>query len=806
VTLPPAPAARGNDYSWNAPINGNWNVAGNWNPGGGPPAAADNATIGTPGTYTVTLDDNRSITNLTLNNATATLSHNAGTLTLGGTLALTAGTYSLNGGIISGGTVTSGGGRLQLQSSSANVLNNVAVGVGVLDFSATQARVRLQGTTTLAAGTVVDLTGVSSILAFEQTATVGGAGSPLTINLGSAAGAGFLSVEGTNNVLTLGPAVTVTSAAGGGGELRSGLFSGNPGTIRNQGLIQNTGNGILWINSFAFANQSGGVVRAAAGTVNIPPGGVINQSGGTFDVNGGTLNLTGTGWSNAGTIAVSNGVLNLAGSFATAGIGTVNHTGGVVSISGAVDNTAATLALTGTTGSFQLNGGVITGGSMTAAGGSQLQIQGNNANRLVNVAVGAGVLDFSATGARVRLQGTTALAAGSVVTLTGNSSIVTFEQTGTVDNLTVNLAAFGANLSVEGNTTLTLGPNTTVTGNASAGAASITAQLFGGASTAVLNQGLIRNIGIGNLAINPGIFTNLSGGIVRAESGGVVVVSDPTNLTNFSGGTLTGGTWEARGTATLDFNNRSISTLGAGTTVILNGANPTFVALDSLTANNGTLRVLGGKTFTPATATVNNAGVLEVGTGSTFAKAVNIQAGGRLTGTGTVVGAVTVGGTIAPGSSTDPIGTLTTGSQAWAGGGAYEISYGKKHGAFTAGTDNAYLTSPGGALTVTATPGNKFQIRMIYTGTDPSLDPQSTIKIATFAGEVPASFDMSAFQLVGDINPNGSVFQLVPVGNDVFLTFSPVPEPGSMLLVGVAGSGLYVVARRRRRRAAVWRG
>src|SRR5207248_1197566 len=141
-----------------------WGVGGNWAPGGGPPVAADNALIGTAGTYTVDLTDNRAVTNLTINNATATVSQTGGTLTLGGTLALTAGTYSLNGGTISGGSITSAGGKLQPQFNGSNFLSNVAVGVGVLDFSVTQARVRLLGTTTLAAGTVVSLTGASSIL------------------------------------------------------------------------------------------------------------------------------------------------------------------------------------------------------------------------------------------------------------------------------------------------------------------------------------------------------------------------------------------------------------------------------------------------------------------------------------------------------------------------------------------------------------------------------------------------------------------------------------------------------------------
>lgn len=216
--------------------------------------------------------------------------------------------------------------------------------------------------------------------------------------------------------------------------------------------------------------------------------------------------------------------------------------------------------------------------------------------------------------------------------------------------------------------------------------------------------------------------------------------------------------------------------------------------------------MLGGKAFNTVPGSLNNAGLLEVGAGSTVYPAVNVQAGGRLEGAGTVLGAVTVGGTVAPGTAAAPVGTLTTGGQTWAGGGVYEVSYGKVHGAFAPGADNDYLTSPAGAQVVTATPGNKFHFRILYAGTDDTPDAQVTIKIATFGGGVPAAFDPNAFQLEGDIYYGGSVFQLTPVGNDVFLTFSPVPEPGSLLLVGAAGSAALVVVRRHRRTLATTQG
>ena len=58
----------------------------------------------------------------------------------------------------------------------------------------------------------------------------------------------------------------------------------------------------------------------------------------------------------------------LGGSFTTAGIGTLIYTGGTVNLSGSLNNTSNTLVLSNTTGTWNLNGGTITGGTITTSG------------------------------------------------------------------------------------------------------------------------------------------------------------------------------------------------------------------------------------------------------------------------------------------------------------------------------------------------------------------------------------------------------------------------------------------------------
>src|SRR5262245_38015082 len=153
--------ARADDYTWTNTGGGNWATPGNWS-GGVVPTGADNALFTAAGTYTAVLNDTRSINNVTLNVATATVDATAGSLTLGGTMTLTAGNWVMGTGIgtpstLTGGTITRGASATGTFTVAGDVLlTNTQVNGNVLRFDRfSSARLRLDGTANFLPGSVV---------------------------------------------------------------------------------------------------------------------------------------------------------------------------------------------------------------------------------------------------------------------------------------------------------------------------------------------------------------------------------------------------------------------------------------------------------------------------------------------------------------------------------------------------------------------------------------------------------------------------------------------------------------------------
>jgi hypothetical protein len=235
----------------------------------------------------------------------------------------------------------------------------------------------------------------------------------------------------------------------------------------------------------------------------------------------------------------------------------------------------------------------------------------------------------------------------ATLTETGGSS-----NAGTIE-LTSAGTAFNAALSITGS-----GSSLTNTGMITALAGA------GGSRTLTINNGAFSNqgtlsVGAGvNLALNEAFsatFTNT--GTVGVAANQSLTISGGT-FTNFSGGTLTGGTYDVAGT--FQFSNAAITTdaaniiLDGPSSQIVNQSNVNALANLATIAAGGSFTIQNGRNFTTA-GTFRNFGALTVGNGSTFTDSgifnqtgtLSILAGGTANlKDGSSSGAITNAGTV----------------------------------------------------------------------------------------------------------------------------------------------------------------
>ena len=214
------------------------------------------------------------------------------------------------------------------------------------------------------------------------------------------------------------------------------------------------------------------------------------------------------------------------------------------------------------------------------------------------------------------------------------------------------------------------------------------------------------------------------------------------------------------------------------------------------TVNAGVLVAGGIASLGSGGVTVANGAELDVLNNIVLPNSLTLAPGTIVGGMGTFAppGGVTISGgtTISPGShySSQYIGELSfTGNLTLGTGGIYDFNVGSVTG--VAGTDYSTI-NVSGALTISATPANPFQITVM------SLSGGAPGALSTFNPLVPYTWTLvNAGSISGDGNPldfqvNASAFQnslgggsfSVSVSGDVLdLNFTPVPEPSTWVLM-----------------------
>jgi hypothetical protein len=437
-------------------------------------------------------------------------------------------------------------------------------------------------------------------------------------------------------------------------------------SITNNGTIEARDSGTVYIDHLLAVSNNGTIAAVDSGKIYITGGiggGSFNNSGAIGAVNSGTVDIFSTTLNNTGTIESGNsGELTIENDYegdpttflTVTNTGLIQANGSSTLLIGqpanqgtvTMNNAGGNITANGPSSTVQFQNTTIQGGTLNNTGGGTMET------------VGTATLDGSTNGA-LTLNGTYLTGGGSTTTLLG-----TIINNG---NLEVDGSAGAATLSLNGNTTLQGGGAVTLNGSseaviqASAFAPGVTLDNVGNTiqGAGVIGNGtamnLVNEAGGTLLADEPGKTLLINNNGTVTNSGAMQVNFESTmhvtgNLTNFSGNTLTGGTYSVQGfgggigTLMIDsFGNHSGGEIvNNAAAIVLNGtsANALFVdaggnnALAPLASNlaSGSLTFEGGYNF-QTDGNLKNAGVVLIGGSGSV---LNIGSGG--TGTYTQTG------------------------------------------------------------------------------------------------------------------------------------------------------------------------
>jgi hypothetical protein len=503
-----------------------------------------------------------------------------GTLTMASTDTLTRtaanGLWTLSGGgTINGGNITAGS-----MHFGTGTLNGVHIAGGDLNVDVNAGLLNLQGTPNIDTNKV-NLTGSGAGLQLGTSQTL----------------TAFQIYGSSSNLLVLGGPSSSTLTIASGALLHGGLTVQNAAstsdTLINDGTINADLSGqTLAITSAQFTNNA--TTEATAAVLSISAANWTNSSTGTLSANSANAALTLSGaWSNAGVFSVSNGAtLNLGGTVTLASLGTITRSGTTtINLTGTLNLSGQTCSFNSTTGSWQLNGGTINGGTLSFADGQQLVAASGTLN---GARVSGG--DFNVSGFDTTVTATGGLTVDTHnLNLSGDSETLLFDGTAsqTMNNLNVwmNPAAspgapdlnFGGPLS-NASSVFTIASTSLVHGSG----------VIGGVGSLV-NQGAITaDISKQTLQVS-NAFLNYSS--LKATDGATLQITG--TFTNEPGATITADA----GSVELPFGNTWVN---QGTITLINGAS-LYVGGSQAISTWGTINQ-SSDSWLHVSSTINNAG------------------------------------------------------------------------------------------------------------------------------------------------------------------------------------------------------
>jgi autotransporter-associated beta strand protein len=587
--------------------------------------------------------------------------------------------------------------------------------------------------------------------------------------------------------------LTLTKAGGGtlalaGANTYTGTTAVNAGTLLVNGTLAG-GGGAVTVASGAFLGGTGTVNR----TVTLNAGGTVAANGGTFTIG----SLTGTGTVN------NNG--QAPGTIAIGSDNTSTQFDGTV-----VDGWTGPLTLTkigsGTltlTANNTYSGGtVINSGTVSVA--NDVSLGGGPVN-----AAPFGTLLYTATTATSRMF---PLTGGTVTAATG--AVVTFNGSQVSGGFLSGPGTFATGAVGSQFANMTIRPSATLNSNSPAD------QFFNVANGGALNiaPGLaspvtfigVTNQGSGSITVGAGSRVNVTDfqtyGTVTLTPG--PSTSSPTQLTNtgttamyFNGGsrTFVSDVAHINGPAYVDLHGQDA--VVAGGLFVNNGA--VFDSLASpaghhnLIADYGaTIKGAGAFQFTPVTQNggkfspgnspgAASFGEFKVGQGGVSSYVFQIDDATGTAGPNPDAQGHVNGWDLA--RAVPQIGPVpTSGNFVWAADSAHPL---------TLAIDT--LVNPTSVGTDVAGPMAHFDPSLAYSWT--AVEWTGNYSGPTSVAVLDAS---TAFDTSGIVNPfSGSIgWDFGPDGHSLNLTYTPVPEPGALILVGAAGLGLGLIGRRKVRR------